>query len=96
MGKLSSIANNNRNPGWSIEEIEKHYTEYLGVTNFIWLNGTKGADITDDHIDGTARFADDNTIVTISENDTWSKQEFRILSKAEIKMVRHTKLLKSR
>jgi len=35
---------------------EAYFRFYLGVTNFIWLNGVKGQDITDDHIDGTVRF----------------------------------------
>jgi agmatine deiminase len=50
MAKRSSILNDNRNPGLSQEEAERYFNRYLGVTNFIWLNGIIGLDITDDHI----------------------------------------------
>ncbi|MGG3508539.1 agmatine deiminase family protein [Paenibacillus lautus] len=64
----SAVMNENRNPGLSDAEIEK-YLSSLGVTNFIWLDGVHGADITDFHIDGFAKFYDKNTIITFSEND---------------------------
>ena len=67
MAKKSSILNDNRNPGMTQDQAEKMFNKYLGITNFIWLNGVAGQDITDDHIDGTARFAHNNTIVTSSE-----------------------------
>lgn len=44
-------------------------SKYLGVTNFIWLEGVTDEDITDAHIDGMARFLDDRTILTVSEAD---------------------------
>lgn len=81
MAKKSSILNNNRNPGISKGEVEEVFTKYLGVTNFIWLKGYKGGDITDDHIDGTARFTHGNTIVTLSEEDAYPG-EYKTLSKA--------------
>lgn len=81
MAKLSSIDNNNRNPGRSVADIEAVFTQYLGVTNFIWLKGFKGGDITDDHIDGTARFGNATTIVTVAEEDA-NRKEFSILSEA--------------
>lgn len=43
--------------------------EYLGATNFIWLDGVPGLDITDFHIDGFAKFYDQSTIITMKEND---------------------------
>ena len=60
-----------RNPELSEQEIEIYMTTYLGITNFIWLNGTFGGllDITDMHIDGFAKFSDANTIVTMSDSD---------------------------
>lgn len=64
----SSVVNPNRNPDLSEEEIET-YLGSLGVTNFIWLDGVPGADITDFHIDGFAKFYDKSTIITFSEND---------------------------
>ena len=63
MAKRSSILNPNRNPGMTQAEAESYFEYYLGVTNFIWLDGKIGGDVTDDHIDGTARFAHGDTIV---------------------------------
>ena len=69
MACKSSILNNNRNPGMTQEQAEVIFKKYLGVTNFIWLDGQAGLEITDQHIDGFARFGNSNTIVTMAEND---------------------------
>ena len=69
MACKSSILNNNRNPGMTQAQAEEIFEEYLGVTNFIWLDGQAGLEITDQHIDGFARFGDENTIVTMDQND---------------------------
>lgn len=77
MATRSAILNSNRNPGMSQEEAETLFTTYLGATHFIWLDGVAGLDITDMHIDGFARFGEDNTIVTMSRDDleTWELTE---------------------
>ena len=83
MAKRSSILNRNRNPGWKQADAEAYFSKYLGVTNFIWLEGQKGLDITDDHIDGTARFAKDGkAIVTFHERDFLDPQEYSALKDA--------------
>ncbi|MGZ2368422.1 agmatine deiminase family protein [Ancylomarina sp. YFZ004] len=69
MGCKSSILNSNRNPGMSQKEAEEIFTKYYGVTNFIWLDGQAGLDITDQHVDGFARFANSSTIITMNKND---------------------------
>lgn len=69
MACKSSILNANRNPGMTQDEVERIFTTYLGATHFIWLDGQPGIDITDQHIDGFARFAAPNTIVTMSPAD---------------------------
>ena len=69
MACKSSILNDNRNPGMTQKQAEVVFKKYLGVTNFIWLDGQKGVDITDQHIDGFARFGNSHTIVTMEKND---------------------------
>jgi agmatine deiminase len=69
MACKSSILNSNRNPGMSQQQAEAIFTKYLGVTHFIWLDGQAGLELTDQHIDGFARFGNSNTIVTMEEND---------------------------
>ena len=69
----SSITASDRNPNLTEGQIEDYMTTYLGITNFIWLDGMFGGtqDITDQHIDGFARFVDSNTIVTMNNSDLW-------------------------
>lgn len=69
MACKSSILNGNRNPGMTQAQAEEIFKKYLGVTNFIWLDGQAGIEITDQHIDGFARFGNSTTIVTMDEND---------------------------
>lgn len=69
MACKSSILNKNRNPGMTQAEAEAIFTKYLGQTNFIWLDGQAGLDYTDQHIDGFAIFCNQNTIVTMEQND---------------------------
>jgi agmatine deiminase len=69
MACKSSILNDNRNKGMTQTQAQSIFTKYLGVTNFVWLEGKAGLEITDMHIDGFARFGNANTIVTMSEND---------------------------
>jgi len=65
-----SPANSVRNPGMTVADAEPILSQYLGVTKFIWLDGYTGTDdITDAHIDGFAKFANENTLVTMNEDD---------------------------
>jgi agmatine deiminase len=58
-----------RNPGLGRERLERFFADYLGITRTIWLkNGIVGDD-THGHIDDLARFTDENTVVTVVEED---------------------------
>ncbi len=65
----SCILNNNRNPGMTQSQAEAIFRDKLGVTKFVWLSGVAGLEITDMHIDGFARFANPNTLVTMNNAD---------------------------
>lgn len=69
MATRSSILNQNRNPKITQKQAEEIFTKYLGVTNFVWLDGQAGLELTDQHIDGFARFGNSTTIVTMEEED---------------------------
>ncbi len=71
----SSVISESRNPKMSTADAEEYLTKYLGATNFIWLEGVVGEDITDAHIDGMARFVDDETILTVPETDFFDLYE---------------------
>ncbi|MEU2241267.1 agmatine deiminase family protein [Streptomyces sp. NPDC018338] len=56
MATESCWLNSNRNPGKSRSQIEAELLSRFGATKMIWLPGVKGQDVTDGHIDGTARY----------------------------------------
>ena len=65
----SSVTHSSRNPGLSESEIEDTLEQYIGATNIIWLDGVYGLELTDQHIDGFVKFADETTIVTMDSTD---------------------------
>ena len=65
----SSVTHSTRNPSLTEAQIEDTLTTYMGITKFIWLDGIYGQDITDQHIDGFVKFANDSTIVTMDSTE---------------------------
>lgn len=63
LGTESSLINDNRNPGMTKADIEAELNAMIGVTNFIWIPGVKGYDITDYHIDILARFTEPGVVL---------------------------------
>jgi len=63
------LLNPNRNPGLTKSDLEKHFQNYLGVSNIIWLPGGIAGDDTDGHIDNLARFIDAGTVVCAYEEN---------------------------
>jgi len=58
-----------RNPGFTKADYEAIFREYLGVTNTIWLGDGIVGDDTHGHIDDLCRFVNENTIITVVEDD---------------------------
>jgi agmatine deiminase len=59
-----------RNLGKTQAQAEAIFTQYIGATKFIWLDGWYSSDdITDAHIDGFAKFAPGNILVTMNQAD---------------------------
>lgn len=65
----SCILNSNRNPSMTQSQAEAILSQNVGVSKFIWLDGTPGLEITDMHIDGFAKFVNENKLVTMSNDD---------------------------
>ena len=65
----SCLLNPNRNPGLSKASIEAYLTDYLGLTNILWLGDGIEGDDTDGHVDDLTRFVDPTTVVTVVEAD---------------------------
>ncbi len=65
----SCLLNPNRNPGLTREQIEQRLRDYLGVTKILWLGDGIEGDDTDGHVDDLTRFVDEQTVVTVVEED---------------------------
>ncbi len=65
----SVLLNANRNPHLNKQELEKYLSDYLGVSNVLWLNEGLFGDDTDGHIDDIARFVNEHTILCAYEED---------------------------
>jgi agmatine deiminase len=63
------LLNKNRNPQLKKSEIEQYLKDYLGVTNILWLGDGIVGDDTDGHVDDITRFVNEDTIVTVVEED---------------------------
>lgn len=74
----SSVLNDNRNPGMSLEQLETGLKELLGVRKVLWFEGVYGQDITDAHIDSLVRFTAPGVVLLDAPGngapvDAWSK-----------------------
>lgn len=58
-----------RNANFKKEDYESVFKEFLGVTNVIWMGDGIAGDDTHGHIDDLCRFVNENTIITVVEND---------------------------
>jgi agmatine deiminase len=66
----SCLLNKNRNPHLSQKQIEEYLVHFYGVSNILWLgNGIVGDD-TDGHIDDITRFVNEDTVVTVVEENS--------------------------
>lgn len=83
----SAVINKNRNQNLTEKDIEAYIKKYYGASNFIWLDGVVGEDITDFHIDGFAKFYNNSTIITMDEKDLieWGVSEKDINTLMEAK-----------
>jgi agmatine deiminase len=58
-----------RNPQMSRGQLESVLKQTFGVTNVVWLEGASEGDLTEGHVDGIARFVNDNTVVVSRYSD---------------------------
>lgn len=62
-----------RNSGFTKTDYEAIFKEYLGITNTIWLKDGIVGDDTHGHIDDLCRFVNENTVVTVLEENPKDK-----------------------
>ena len=63
------LLNENRNPHLNQAQIEKYLIDYYGVDHILWLGDGIIGDDTDGHIDDLTRFVNEDTVVTIIEEN---------------------------
>ncbi len=65
----SCLLNPNRNPQLNQQQIEFYLCEYYGVEQILWVDEGIEGDDTDGHIDDTVRFVDEDTVLTVIEEN---------------------------
>lgn len=83
------LLNKNRNPHLNQAQIEKYLIDYYGVDNILWLGDGIIGDDTDGHIDDLTRFVNEDTVVTIVEENK-NDENYEILQEnlKELKTLR--------
>jgi agmatine deiminase len=83
------LLNPNRNPQLSREQIETYLRDYYGVEQILWVNEGIVGDDTDGHIDDTVRFVNEDSVITVIEEDR-ADENYQLLQDnlAELKKMR--------
>jgi agmatine deiminase len=63
------LLNENRNPTLSQQQIEEYLYHYYGIDQVLWVDEGIIGDDTDGHIDDTVRFVNEDTVLTVIEED---------------------------
>jgi len=65
----SCLLNPNRNPHLNQSQIEQYLINYYGVEQVLWIDEGIEGDDTDGHIDDTVRFVNEDTVLTVIEEN---------------------------
>ncbi len=65
----SCLLNPNRNPHLNQEQIEQFLRDFYGIEQVLWVDDGIIGDDTDGHIDDTVRFVNENTVLTVVEDN---------------------------
>jgi agmatine deiminase len=65
----SCLLNKNRNPQLNQKQVEEYLTGFYGVNNILWLGEGIVGDDTDGHIDDITRFVNEDTVVSVIEEN---------------------------
>lgn len=72
------LLNPNRNPHLNQGQIEEYLRDYYGVQQILWVDEGIIGDDTDGHIDDTVRFVNEDTVLTVIEEDR-SDENYELL-----------------
>lgn len=69
MTSTACLLNKNRNPHLSQAQIEQYLIDYYGQDQVLWVDEGIVGDDTDGHIDDTVRFINEDTVITVIEEN---------------------------
>ncbi len=85
------LLNPNRNPELSQAEIEQYLMDYYGQEQVLWVDEGIIGDDTDGHIDDTVRFVNEDTVLTVVEENT--SDDNHALLQRNLKQLKSMRLL---
>lgn len=85
------LLNPNRNPTLNQEKIEWYLQQYYGVQQVLWVDEGIVGDDTDGHIDDTVRFVNEDTVLTVIEENR--QDENYELLQTNLKQLQQMRLL---
>lgn len=88
------LLNPNRNPHLNQQEIETYLQDYYGVSQILWVDEGIVGDDTDGHIDDTVRFVNEDTVLTVIEEN--KQDENYELLQHNLKQLQQMRLLNSK
>ncbi|MCG3164739.1 MAG: putative agmatine deiminase [Bacteroidia bacterium] len=85
------LLNPNRNPHLNQKQIEQYLFDYYGMEQILWVDEGIVGDDTDGHIDDTVRFVNENTVITVIEEN--KNDENYVLLQHNLKQLKEMRLL---
>ena len=85
------LLNENRNPQLNQTQIENYLCNYYGVEQVLWVDEGIVGDDTDGHIDDTVRFVNEDTVLTVIEEN--KQDENYALLQHNLKQLQQMRLL---
>jgi agmatine deiminase len=85
------LLNENRNPHLNQAQIEEYLCNYYGVEQVLWVDEGIIGDDTDGHIDDTVRFVNEDTVITVIEEN--KNDENYALLQTNLKQLQQMRLL---
>jgi agmatine deiminase len=85
------LLNPNRNPHLNKQQIEKYLCDYYGAEQILWVDEGIVGDDTDGHIDDTVRFVNEDTVLTVVEENK-NDENYQLLQH-NLKQLKQLRLL---
>ena len=91
MTSTACLLNKNRNPHLNQAQIEQFLFDYYGMEQVLWVDEGIVGDDTDGHIDDTVRFVNEDTVITVVEEN--KQDENYVLLQTNLQQLKEMRLL---